>query len=1474
MALLAALVATLVTSIAGSQGVATHTLSDDMATQSDVPNSHTLLEHTPCNVFDLSYWNPDSANIWTWRSKPPYVHDIQHLSQYEVKIITFLLENSGTRILNEHGLLVMETPKYSPDIRWNLTTPCDNSAIQVCTTDTIITTSAELYKTNELETVISKLDNYHSSYLQYSTPGQYISIYTYVTWTNWSIVCTLFLMYCIFRCSVCVFGESGYGQYLSHFELDILYSVTWLPSDIFIACVACVRCILNVVSRVYAHHTNILNFLTLYLTQILSFLIVLVRNWLCLLYLVGSYLIIISNFIYHICVSIVCTFVTLTRFMLVFVKYLKYYIVYVCYVSHICSRFAINGISVCLVHLMTALHTCGNILYYAIFMFLTVLGWIIERMYVCSIEIYRNILKYSQIFCHFFKLLVKSDYLLIANFGHCANELICEFLCTLCADFIIYLTYTLTTHVYEANCDIALNDCAIDSSLDFICAPSTDRSFSRSQASKLSTFTIKTNDHISLVHDSCPVPLSSSLFITYGSDKSSDDNVSVSASESTSKTTETAVSGSTNSSSSNSSPSRLTSSGNNGEDDGDDNKRRPTREDMHLDLTIQDDSKEDDEDEEDNILLSSLRSTPMDNIVQTADHSMCCLTSCPRAPSSTNPTVIFRDLNILSYVSVPVSSTDGALLRKDILVSKYFMPEEASDVLLKSIDSGVFLSNISQNRKLTVFLPRKHTISREYDLYHTDEFTEGTVLFQCMNTLLMSHGIHIDVDCQLNACVVEKINDEYPANDIPILPDLLKGHTKDDSPCVILCLGNDQSADLIPKFLSSSASGKIEAGRMLLSHGTAVFLSKHTTKGYQLRYSKDSVGRKETGCSLIITFFCATSLNEDICSDDSVSVSPTNYLGYRYSLQSAYQEALDGCNEATLSKMLMFYDIKYTEDNPELDIKTRLENLIKDYDIIPPVKLVETLVKKMKIIDVRSELSDANLPTNGNVTAGKLRLVQLLTNQQIMHDDTDKSEFSFDPSSPPAFAFNCQSQMTAKDFLKKNPQPRVKRKRASVTSPTPCVPFNSIRDYVAHLNQASTGDLKDDLEYLRLPTDGPDKEKRKRLTNFFTKTVNSPSSVDLTQVDSRLSVLEKACVTICSKLDIIKTDVDKMVLSDTSSTLKQTSKSPNRSVTDIDDKANIEKLSHVVKEIPSLLEKAENSLNDLKTTLHDTENLKKDLITWSESVFKNQDSDRIEEIHSILSAKTKSPAVPKFSNRSSSRFIPQRPAETKTNSYIPGLPHDSPRDSYRRTDMQHPPSHSTRGNNRQRNRPNHKVVLITDSTMQGFCSGNFPKRYDVSVIHKPSFASLKETLSSTLTQITKHAPEAVYIHLGANDVNQGRSPDVIRDDVEVIVETILKETSQSCSIIVSHMIPSMRNQDERVKANFSLSDLIKCSSAVGNIKSTFWKRVSENLNRNFLSNHTPNPDMYRIGDSNHLSERGVRVIMGNLRSSLDKLISG
>lgn len=285
--------------------------------------------------------------------------------------------------------------------------------------------------------------------------------------------------------------------------------------------------------------------------------------------------------------------------------------------------------------------------------------------------------------------------------------------------------------------------------------------------------------------------------------------------------------------------------------------------------------------------------------------------------------------------------------------------------------------------------------------------------------------------------------------------------------------------------------------------------------------------------------------------------------------------------------------------------------------------------------------------------------------------------------------------------------------------------------------------------------------------------------------------------------------------------------------------------------------------------------MKKELETWYESVFKGQDSEKINQILNIVSSnpvQTETNNENAGSSYQSTNYLAKSPSETKTNKDIPGLSPDTGRPTYRREGFKK--SQTVRNpnlKNRRRSAPHkHNVVLLTDSTMRGFDQEQFPARYHVDVINKNSIDAMSRNLNDLVRNITKKNPAAVYIHTGTQDVIKNQDLDETASELVSAVDKMLREISQNCNIIISHILSCGTHQQKAIEFKQILSSKILALKN-DSTKAELWNRVIENANSNFLAHGHEDPYKYLfVKDMVHLNHRGVKVIMGNFRTKLNK----
>ena len=111
------------------------------------------------------------------------------------------------------------------------------------------------------------------------------------------------------------------------------------------------------------------------------------------------------------------------------------------------------------------------------------------------------------------------------------------------------------------------------------------------------------------------------------------------------------------------------------------------------------------------------------------------------------------------------------------------------------------------------------------------------------------------------------------------------------------------------------------------------------------------------------------------------------------------------------------------------------------------------------------------------------------------------------------------------------------------------------------------------------------KNKIKRIKKFVTNAGDHGADIELGTISNRLSVLENANLTICSKLDEVKVEVSTLNLSSTATpsktTLKTAASLQNASLSNTDKKL-IKSLTDSVKEMHDILDKSEKNVDELK----------------------------------------------------------------------------------------------------------------------------------------------------------------------------------------------------------------------------------------------------------------------------------------------------
>ena len=928
-----------------------------------------------------------------------------------------------------------------------------------------------------------------------------------------------------------------------------------------------------------------------------------------------------------------------------------------------------------------------------------------------------------------------------------------------------------------------------------------------------------------------------------------------------------------------------------------------------------------------------LKNTPTEEMLKACEElsNVQKLKSLPTIPGINDPDLRYKNLSAVSgYISID-NGNSTATPHRDILHDKALVPGKAADILKDQIGSNVPFDKKNcggQQRDLVMFSSRYFQIDN-WNCYNLSESEDIPLMLQGFNQIIKDH--HIDEDPLLNSCMIERLWHKDYIPERSLIPDDIQKHIHHNSSMIVVCLGDQNDMDMIPKTDEGSTLGKVDAGRIYPGSGSGILLSKNTLDRFHVR-TLPGFGscRDENDVSLRLTFFRNNLLEEtllwdngDLCTDNESPSSthtprpPVNLLGFRMGQVLTYKTVLQNkCKTKILRKILKALNETTSSVDSDEDMRTRILTLLSDQHSVIPRTAIELLVSKMVGDQVRTELLAFGLKSQAHVGPCKERLVEFLSSSN--QPDPDCDVFSFSPpeapsqhehslssndsKSPKTNEFHFSGNLPcANDFLKtpnttKAPalaKKELKRKRSQVITGAKKDSFTGLDIYLKSLANASESELTRELEYLQLSTTGSVALKRKRISQHLTNP-NSHANESMVSANNRLEILEKCSITTRDMLDEVRKDLSNLVLR-LGNSEENSEPACKKHCADTNQNASLlpaltKNLVKAQQDTQLLLERSERGNKELTDSLRNIMTLKKDLETWHESVFKSQDSDRIEKILEMLSEQSQSTQERgrKRQNRSSSAAVnddrrptAKSPSDTKTNKDTPGLPYrEEGRQTYRRRSVTPKPrakrgsSNTGRRKNsgkKSRTTTNHqkKVVLLTDGTMRGFRSEEFSRSYNVTVIHKPSLAQLEATIASTAQDISNINPEAVYMHTGTTDIDSGQLPSQVADSLINCTEKILRETSQNCKVIISHPIPRGKQEKEFNELQKSLSlTMTRLKSDPG--KSDFWKRSSENRNTNFYETGSASPHKYLVTDDRaHLNGRGIRVIMGNFRSALN-----
>ena len=171
--------------------------------------------------------------------------------------------------------------------------------------------------------------------------------------------------------------------------------------------------------------------------------------------------------------------------------------------------------------------------------------------------------------------------------------------------------------------------------------------------------------------------------------------------------------------------------------------------------------------------------------------------------------------------------------------------------------------------------------------------------------------------------------------------------------------------------------------------------------------------------------------------------------------------------------------------------------------------------------------------------------------------------------------------------------------------------------------------------------------------------------------------------------------------------------------------------------------------------------------------------------------------------------------------------------------------------------------------MRGFNQNIFSKQYEVTVINKRNIRSIND--HNVWNELHRLKPDIIYIHLGINDISDGRPTAKILDDLDYFIKKVLTRTTSK--VVYSSVLPSTKSYVQDLINHYNDGVLNICDEI--RINDSNRDRLFINHNSNFLTKTENGPSMMNhdmVGrDKVHLNERGTKVIMGNLKFALNSL---
>ena len=443
---------------------------------------------------------------------------------------------------------------------------------------------------------------------------------------------------------------------------------------------------------------------------------------------------------------------------------------------------------------------------------------------------------------------------------------------------------------------------------------------------------------------------------------------------------------------------------------------------------------------------------------------------------------------------------------------------------------------------------------------------------------------------------------------------------------------------------------------------------------------------------------------------------------------------------------------------------------------------------------------------------------------------------------------------------------------------------------------------------------------------------DSPPNSQLQQITTTLNNMEQTMKTLSDRIDILSIPDSKA-----QPTNKQNKNKTPIQNTDLNAQlelqtANLYQIQESNKQIEELLQKSEQSINQLNNSISDIRQLKTDLTTWHNSLFYSEDSNRIKEIHqktSEILSKSHAALTPQLTDlddkvhaleesfiecpctsrsqidnalsniRHELHLDPQHhPTETwgnithrtqdggdfATHSQTEHQDHNGDYSAALLTSE--PPHHNTtrpnehtEPHNSQAHPTHHPpieqgpktTILITDSLMRHIEETDLGTGHELIKINKRCMSQLRNP--DLVDQIKTISPNYIYIHLGINDLQQNSHPNDISDHLEHFLNAT--STLQSTKVIIS--LPLLTGY------NFQHDDIHLLRNNIINliehIAATYPQeanRLYYNENINFLDRFNRNQQdtskfNIHLGDPVHLNNKGKSSILANLRYVIHKL---